>query len=238
MIEKQTCTAIVVAAGTGKRMGSTSKKQYMELMGKPVLYYSLRTLQRSGIIDDILLVVGKDDIDYVKKEIVDQYGFTKIFQVVSGGKERYDSVWHGLLALPKEQNGYVFIQDGARPFISEEILRRGYDAVSQYQACVAGMPSRDTVKLENEQGFSASTLNRDRVWLIQTPQVFEISLIKEAYRRFMEQDYREATDDAMVVEQTMRVPIKLFKGSYDNFKITTPEDLELARGFLNERAKS
>ena len=235
MKNKKHCTAIVLSAGQGKRMGASVQKQYIELEGKPVIYYTLKAFQDSAVIDDIVLVVGKDQDSYVKEEIVDFYGFTKVSTIVEGGKERYDSVWEGLKTIKKE--GYVFIHDGARLFVNEEILLRGYETVEKYRACVAGMPSKDTVKLVDENTFAKETPNRKYVWTIQTPQIFETSLIKEAYGKIMQGDCTGVTDDAMVVEQTMNVPVKLFEGSYENIKITTPEDLDIAKVFLKKIKK-
>lgn len=240
---KKRCTAIVLAAGQGKRMGTSVQKQYIELEGKPVIYYTLKTFQESEIIDDIILVVGKGQITYVQEEIVEKYRFAKVAAVVEGGKERYDSVWQGLKTLRAatggetgdSEEGYVFIHDGARLFVDEAILRRGYDTVMQYRACVAGMPSKDTIKLVDDDTFAVQTPQRRLVWAVQTPQVFEASLITEAYSKLMREEYINVTDDAMVVEQMMDVPVKLFEGSYENIKITTPEDLEIARVFLNKR---
>ena len=232
MKNKKHCTAIVLSAGQGKRMGTSVQKQYIELEGKPVIYYTLKAFQDSEIIDDIILVVGKDQISYVKEEIVDNYGFTKVRTIVEGGKERYDSVWSGLQTIKEE--GYTFIHDGARLFVNEAILRRGYETVEQHRACVAGMPSKDTVKLVDENTFASETPNRKYVWTVQTPQIFETALIKAAYEKIMQGDCNGITDDAMVVEQTMNVPVKLFEGSYENIKITTPEDLDIAKVFLKK----
>ena len=232
MKNKKHCTAIVLSAGQGKRMGTSVQKQYIELEGKPVIYYTLKAFQDSEIIDDIILVVGKDQISYVKEEIVDNYGFTKVRTIVEGGKERYDSVWSGLQTIKEE--GYTFIHDGARLFVNEAILRRGYETVEQHRACVAGMPSKDTVKLVDENTFASRTPNRKYVWTVQTPQIFETALIKAAYEKIMQGDCNGITDDAMVVEQTMNVPVKLFEGSYENIKITTPEDLDIAKVFLKK----
>ena len=196
----------------------------------------MKVFQDSEIIDDIVLVVGKEQISYVKEEIVDYYGFTKVRTIVEGGKERYDSVWAGLQTI-KEENGYAFIHDGARLFVNEDILRRGYEMVEQYKACVAGMPSKDTVKLVDNDTFASETPNRKYVWTVQTPQIFETALIKEAYGKIMQGDCNGVTDDAMVVEKTMNVPVKLFEGSYENIKITTPEDLDIANVFLNKIQK-
>ncbi len=229
---KKQCTAVVLAAGQGKRMGTSVQKQYMELEGKPLIYYALKTFQESEIIGTMVLVVGEGQVSYAKKEIVGKYGFSKVTAVVEGGKERYDSVWQGLKAVEQDQEiGYVFIHDGARPFVDEAILRRGYETVRRYRACVAGMPSKDTVKLVDEEAFAVNTPRRKYVWTIQTPQIFEKELIVEAYARLMEEEHGDVTDDAMAVERMMKVPVKMFEGSYQNMKITTPEDLAVAKVF-------
>ena len=228
---KKHCTAIVLSAGQGKRMGSKVQKQYMEMEGRPVLYYSLAVFENSPLIDDIVLVVGEGQEAFVCTEIIEKYRFSKVCAVVCGGKERYDSVWQGLKALP-EPDGYVFIHDGARPFINEEMLQRGCAAVKESGACVAGMPSKDTVKLAGENNYIKETPKRNHVWIIQTPQIFEVPLIREAYSKLMQEEHIEVTDDAMAVEQMLGVPVKLFEGSYQNIKITTPEDTNSARACL------
>ena len=237
MKNKKHCTAIILSAGQGKRMGASVQKQYIELEGKPVIYYTIKAFQDSEIIDDIVLVVGEGQISYVKEEIVDCYGFTKVVTIVEGGKERYDSVWSGLQTIENE-DGYVFIHDGARLFVNNDILHRGYETVEQFRACVAGMPSKDTMKIVDEDTFASETPNRKYVWSVQTPQIFATSLIKEAYGKIMQGDCTGVTDDAMVVEKTMSVPVKLFEGSYENIKITTPEDLDIAKVFLQKNKKN
>lgn len=225
-MQKTKCTAIVLAAGQGKRMGTKVQKQYLEISGKPVLFYSLDIFQRSDIIDDIILVVGENQEEYCKKEIVDKYHFTKVSQIVKGGSERYHSVWNGLQEVSGD--GYTFIHDGARPFVTEEILSRAYETVQREKACVVGMPVKDTIKIADEEGFAKETPNRSLVWMVQTPQVFETFLIKNAYSLLMEQEIIQVTDDAMVVETMLRKKVKLVEGSYENIKITTPEDLKIA----------
>ena len=238
--EKKHCTAIVLAAGQGKRMGTSVQKQYIQLDRHPLIYYTLQTFEDAQVIDDVILVVGPGQEDYAYQEIVRKYYFTKVKAIVPGGKERYDSVWNGLKVLKsgalgeEAKNGYTFIHDGARLFVDEDMLRRGYETVEKYRACVAGMPSKDTVKLVDEDGFAEETPDRKRVWTVQTPQIFETSLIVEAYSRLMREDSIEVTDDAMVVEKTMDVPVKLYEGSYRNIKVTTPEDLEIAKVFLKD----
>lgn len=235
---KEHCTGIILAAGQGRRMGAGVQKQYMELEGKPLLYYSLKMFERSAVISDIVLVVGKGQEEFVRAEIVERYHITKVCKIVSGGAERYDSVWQGLKAAnAMKTEGYVFIHDGARPFVDEEILERGYETVQRYQACVAGMPSKDTVKTVDESQFAKETPERKYVWLVQTPQVFEKPLIMQAYSRLMKEENINVTDDAMVVEQMMKIPVKLFEGSYENIKVTTPEDMEIATVLLGKRLK-
>lgn len=235
--EKCRCGAVVLAAGSGRRMHSDVKKQFLLIQDKPVIYYSLQVFQQS-FIDEIVLVVSEEDRDYCKKNIVDQFGFSKVKYIVAGGKERYHSVAAGLACLTEYD--YVFIHDGARPMITEEILERAYECVKENDACVVGMPVKDTIKIADQNGFIHQTPDRNLVWMIQTPQVFEASLIKGAYRQLLDQEKElqeqgiHITDDAMVVETLMKHPVKLVEGSYENIKITTPEDLPIAEIFISE----
>jgi len=223
-------TAIVLAAGQGKRKNSKVREQFLEIQGYPVLYYSLRCFQESPLIQDIILVTGEESISYCKEEIVQKYGFTKVSAVIPGGKERYDSVYAGLCECRDCE--YVLIHDGARPFVTEEILKRGLQKVKETGACVIGMPSKDTVKLSDEEGYVKETPNRKCVWTIQTPQIFSYSLIREAHDSIRQKDMSKITDDAMVVEQETGAKVALAEGSYQNIKITTPEDLDIAEAFL------
>ena len=229
-MEQGRCTAIVLAAGQGKRMHSKIQKQFLEIGGKSVLYYSLHCFQESPLIRDIILVTGEEMISYCEQEIVKKYGFSKVRKVTAGGKERYDSVYAGLLCC--QDTDYVYIHDGARPFITEEMVQRGYEAVKRNNACVMGMPSKDTVKLADSSGYVKETPDRKIVWNIQTPQIFSYDLIRGAYESIRKKDMTGVTDDAMVVEQETGTKILLVEGSYQNIKITTPEDLAIAEAFL------
>lgn len=229
-MEQGRCTAIVLAAGQGKRMHSKIQKQFLEIGGKPVLYYSLHCFQESPLIRDIILVTWEEMISYCEQEIVKKYGFSKVRKVTAGGKERYDSVYAGLLCC--QDTDYVYIHDGARPFITEEMVQRGYEAVKRNNACVMGMPSKDTVKLADSSGYIKETPDRKIVWNIQTPQIFSYDLIRGAYESIRKKDMTGVTDDAMVVEQETGTKILLVEGSYQNIKITTPEDLAIAEAFL------
>lgn len=231
-MKKAYCTAIVLAAGQGKRMGTKVHKQYLLLAGRPVLYYSLKAFQESSIIDEIILVTGKDEEKYCKEQIVDVYGFTKVTHIIEGGAERYNSVWNGLQVTKNE--GYVFIHDGARPFVDEEMIQRVYDEVQIEKACVVGMPMKATVKMIDEKGYVTHTPDRSKIWMVQTPQVFDMLLVKKAYAGLMKNDNLKVTDDAMVVEMFTDHPVKLVEGSYKNIKITTPEDLETGELFIKQ----
>lgn len=230
-------TAVVLSAGKGKRMNSDVHKQYLLVNDKPVIYYSLMAFENSDI-DDIVLVVGAGEQEYCRKEIIEKYGFKKVRAVVEGGKERYHSVAYGIRAIEWKCD-YVFIHDGARPFINNEILNRAHECVKVDKACVVGMPVKDTVKIANEEGFVASTPVRSLVWQIQTPQVFDYSLIKKSYEELLEKEKSllekkvMITDDAMVVEYFTKTSVKLVEGSYQNIKITTPEDLKIAAAFMS-----
>lgn len=243
-MKKPRCAAIVLAGGRGKRMGMTQSKMYLLIHDRPVLYYSLNVFEKSGLIDDVILVAGKGQISYCRREIVEKYGFQKVKAVVEGGAERYHSVWEGLRVLEKEygMDGYIFIHDGARPFINDKILDRAYQEVCRSRACVVGMPVKDTIKITDEKGCVRMTPNRSLVWQVQTPQVFASELIIPAYREVIKKEKElleqgiQITDDAMVVENVCGCPIHLVEGSYGNLKITTPEDLEIAAIFAEKQS--
>ena len=231
--------AIVLAAGSGSRMNSDVKKQYMEIGSKPLIYYSLKAFEES-IIDDIVLVVSRGDVSYVTKEIVEKYKFDKVTAVVEGGLARYHSVRLGLQAAAADCD-YAFIHDGARPFINRDIILRALQAVKEYKACVVGMPAKDTIKIADEKGFAASTPDRNLMWTIQTPQCFSYNMILDLYQRLDREEGDlmakgiNITDDAMVVEYYTDTKVKLVEGSYDNIKITTPEDIAVAEAILGRK---
>lgn len=234
-------TAIILAAGQGKRMGSEVAKQYLLLHGKPVLYYTLKNFEES-MVDEIILVTAKEQIAYCKEQIVSAYGFQKVVAVIAGGRERYHSVAAGLCAAQKSEKvcDYVLIHDGARPFATPEMIERGIEAVKRYDACALGMPVKDTIKIADEEGFAAHTPDRKTVWQIQTPQIFSFVLIKKAYEELLikeEQLHQKGinvTDDAMVVELFSGKRVKLVEGSYENIKLTTPDDLKTAGSLMQD----
>ena len=217
-------SAIILAAGKGQRMGTELPKQFLSMGDDMLLTKTIRVFEESRVIQDIVLVTSEDWIGFCKTEIVDKEGFRKVRKIVAGGKERYDSVYQGLLACPNAD--YVFIHDGARPFVTEEILVRTQEAVEKYEACAVGVPSKDTVKIVDEDGFVESTPPRENVWNIQTPQAFSYPLIRAAYEVVRDNNMTGITDDAMIVERSRLAKVKLVMGSYYNIKITTPEDMK------------
>ena len=228
-MEKQKYAAIVLAAGSGKRMNSKVHKQYLIIQDRPVLYYSLKAFEDSAV-DEIVLVVGKGEEKFCRKEIVDKYGISMVKAIVEGGKERYHSVFEGLKQTSDAD--YVLIHDGARPFVNQDIIRRCMQEVQKYQACVVGMPVKDTIKIADEGGYAKQTPDRKNVWMIQTPQTFSYALIYEAYEEMLKTEDTAITDDAMVLERIKGKKSKLIEGSYRNIKITTPEDLLIANVYL------
>ncbi len=234
-----TYAAIVLSAGSGKRMKSDIPKQYMDLNGKPVIYYSLKAFQESKV-SEIILVCGKDDVEYCTEEIIKKYHFTKVSAVVPGGKERYHSVFEGLKAI--QGADYVLIHDGARPMIDDEIIERTMEGARQQKACVAAMPVKDTIKVADPNGYVDHTPDRSTLWMIQTPQAFSYPLIFDAYDKVLKAEKNAEqipaiTDDAMVAEYATGCRVKLVQGSYENIKITTPEDIHIAELFLRKNEK-
>lgn len=227
---KDKVTAIILAGGSGTRMGGECKKQYMLLNGYPILYYSLKAFQESPV-DEILLVTNEES--YCREELIEKYHMDKVTKIVPGGEERYESVYNGLLET--EDSSYVLIHDGARPFVTREIILRCIEEVKVHKACVVGMPVKDTVKIVDDKGFASYTPERNYVYLVQTPQAFSYPLILKAYRKVIEEQVPGITDDGMVVEYLQEKKVKLIEGSYQNIKITTPEDYLTAKAFLENK---
>jgi 2-C-methyl-D-erythritol 4-phosphate cytidylyltransferase len=224
-------TAIVLAAGSGSRMNQKKEKQFLLLDGKPVLYYSLRTFEAS-IVDEIILVTKEKDIDYCRQEIVEKYGFTKVRRIVSGGKERYDSVQRGLKAADK-RNNIIMIHDAARPFVTNRMILDSISAARRYKACTVAVPVKDTIKVVDEYEFGVETPDRSTLYIIQTPQTFDRGLLREAYDRLRISGDKDITDDTMIVERYLDQRVKMVEGSYKNIKITTPEDMPVAEALLS-----
>lgn len=215
-------SVIVLAGGRGKRMGAAQSKQYIELNGKPILYYTLKKFIDNKLIDKVILVIPKDEVEYCKKEVLEKYDL-KINELAYGGKERQDSVFSGLEKA--EGSDIVLIHDGARPFISEKIISEGIKYAEIYKAAAPGVMPKDTIKVKDESSFSIDTPERSSLVAVQTPQVFDYNMIYECHKKVKEQNI-QVTDDTMVAE-LFGNKVYLYEGEYTNIKITTPEDLIL-----------
>lgn len=229
MVRNKKITAVVLAGGRGKRMESKISKQFLELGGNPVLYYALNTFEKS-IVDEIILVAAEGEEEDCKKKIVEQYHLKKVTNIVTGGKERYHSVYNGLCAAG--QPDIVMIHDGARPFITEDIIEKAAQKTLEYQACVVGVKVKDTIKI-SRQDVIVDTPDRKRLWQVQTPQCFEYKEIREAYEKALQENTDNITDDAMIWEKYSKIPVRLVEGSYFNIKITTKEDMVFGEAILN-----
>jgi len=221
--------AVIVSAGKGLRFMEGKKKQFHSLGEKPILVHTLEKFEACPLIRSILLVVGQEDMDYCLKEIVERYKFQKVSQIVPGGKRRQESVKNGVDALPKDTD-MVAIHDGVRPFVTQAMIEDSLHAAVRVGAVVLAMPVKDTIKVSNPDGTVLKTLDRETLWQIQTPQTFQVNVIKEAYYRAAE-DAFVGTDDASLVER-LGIKVHILPGSYMNIKITTPEDLFLANLYL------
>ncbi len=216
--------AVIVSAGKGERFGG-KKKQFLLLDKKPILAHSLDKFESSPLICSIILVVSQDDLDYCLKEIVEKFQYRKISHVVPGGKRRQDSVKNGIDNLPRDTEILV-IHDGVRPFVTRVMIEDSIQSAIRYGAVVTAIPVKDTIKMANPDGTVLKTFNRETLWQAQTPQSFRIEIIREAYQRAIEEGFT-GTDDASLVER-LGINVHIILGSYNNIKITTPEDLALA----------
>ncbi|MFO7665722.1 MAG: 2-C-methyl-D-erythritol 4-phosphate cytidylyltransferase [Desulfobacterales bacterium] len=221
--------AVIVAAGKGIRMNSATRKQYLELEGTPLLSITLRAFDKCSLIDEIILVVPPGDIVFCLEKVISPAGIQKKVIPVAGGLKRQDSVYNGLLAV-HEKKSTVVIHDGVRPFVTPSSIEECIREAVKHGASIVGMPASDTLKLADGSGYIKKTLERDFVWLAQTPQAFEYGLIKKAHDSARKEGF-EGTDDASLVER-LGEKVRIIKGSANNIKITTPEDLEAAKYML------
>ena len=218
-------SAIILAGGKGKRMRSAISKQFIDIKGKPIIYYTLKKFSENKKIDNIIVVLPEDEVKYFKENILKKYEL-RINKIVIGGKERQDSVYNALKSLKNSSTDIVLIHDGARPFISERIINEGIKFAEIYGAAAPGVMPKDTIKVKNEKNFSVDTPNRANLVSIQTPQVFKFDEILECHEK-IRYNGEKVTDDTMVVEK-YGYSVYLYDGEYTNIKVTTPEDLILA----------
>ncbi|NFH69492.1 2-C-methyl-D-erythritol 4-phosphate cytidylyltransferase [Clostridium botulinum] len=221
-------SAIVVAGGKGKRMGTVQSKQYLNLNGKPILYYTIKSFLDCNLVDNIILVVPSHEIDYCEMEILEKNSL-KVNKIVAGGDERYDSVYNGLIEA--KGSDIVLIHDGVRPFVSKETIENAIKYAEEYGAAAPGVMPKDTIKIIDNNRFSIETPNRSHLISVQTPQAFKFDLIYDCHKKIKNENVN-ITDDTMVAEYFGN-KVYIYQGEYTNIKITTPEDLIIGEYLVN-----
>ncbi len=222
--------AIILAGGAGKRMGAPTNKQFLLLDDKPILVNTLEIFEECRAIHDIYLVVNQKDLPILQEDILEHYKFTKISKIVIGGRLRQDSVRNGLEAIDCKCD-VVVIHDGARPFVTPSFIEKTVSLMEIYDAIIPAIPVKETIKVVSKEGFVQKTLERNSLWSVQTPQTFKYDLIIKAYRDGMEKKLF-GYDDSTFIEYLGK-KVKVIEGSPFNIKITTPEDLIIAKGLLS-----
>lgn len=223
--------AIVLAGGAGKRMGAATNKQFLLLDNRPILAHSLQIFEDCRPVDGIYLVVNQRDLPLIQEEVLEVYKFNKILKLVIGGRLRQDSVRNGLEAID-EPCDIVVVHDAARPFVSPAFVEKSISLMEMFDAIIPALPVKDTIKAISKEGFVSKTLERDSLWQVQTPQTFKYNLILKAYREGTAKKLL-GYDDATFVEHLGK-RVKVIEGSPYNIKITTPEDLIIAKGILSQ----
>jgi 2-C-methyl-D-erythritol 4-phosphate cytidylyltransferase len=228
-----TAVAVIVAGGQGTRIEGKLPKQFLNLGDRPILAHCVQRFESCEMVDQIILVVPQDYLGYCSEAIVDEYDFRKVKKIVCGGKERQDSVYLGLKACPKSTS-VVAIHDGVRPFVSPQKISESIGLCEEKRAVILAVPAKDTVKRVDGDSV-VTTLDRKKLWLVQTPQVFEYSLILDAYERAIEDEF-VGTDDAVLVER-LGHRVTVVEGEYRNIKITTAEDMGTAEKIIQKKQK-
>ena len=222
-------SVIVAAAGMSNRMGAKINKQFIDIDNKPILAHTLNKFEESTYIDEIILISKEEEVEYCRKEIVKKYAFKKVTKIIRGGKERQDSIYNGILALDERCN-IVLTHDGARPFVRGQNIIDGIEGVIKHDACVIGVPVKDTIKVIDDQSDVHHTPKRSMLWAAQTPQCFWRTILQKGYEYAIDEGI-VGTDDSSLVEK-VGYKVKMIMGNYDNIKITTPEDLIIAESLL------
>jgi len=224
-------TALIVAAGKGRRMGSAVGKQFLPLGGRAILAHTLIAFDQTVIVDQIMVVLPAGGVGYCQDNIIDHLSLKKKIELVAGGAHRQDSVYKGLCKIGAEgEDGIVLIHDGVRPFIQPERIAETIVTARDVGACILAVPVADTLKKADQNDQIRSTLDRKSIWMAQTPQTFRFPVIWQAHKAARKDGYL-GTDDAQLVER-LKKPVAILSGSRYNIKITTPEDLEMAEMIL------
>ncbi|MBI5043111.1 MAG: 2-C-methyl-D-erythritol 4-phosphate cytidylyltransferase [Nitrospirae bacterium] len=226
--------ALIPAAGMGKRMAKDRQKQFLMFGDMPVLAHTLKVFEGVDEVNEIIIIVPRGEEEFCLAKIVEKYKIHKVTKVIAGGKERQDSVYNGLKLVP-DDTAFVIVHDGVRPFVSRDVIKQSIEFAKRFDGVAAGVPAKDTIKRVSNDMFVEATMKRQHLWLIQTPQTFKYKIINEAYNKAYINDYY-GTDDASLVER-LGYKIKVIMDSYNNIKITTPEDMLFAEMIYKNRGK-
>ena len=224
-------SVVIVSAGRGSRMKADINKQFLKLNQKEVIAHTIDKFYNNENIDEIVVVVREDEAEFFKINIIEKYGYKNI-KIAFGGSERQDSVYNGL-KMVDENCKIVLIHDGARPFVNNETIDSAIESAKENKCVIVGVPVKDTIKVIDENNNVCDTPDRSTLWSIQTPQVFDYSLIMKAHEKAREDNYY-GTDDSMLMEYFGQ-KVKVVEGSYNNIKITTPEDLKIGEEILRDK---
>ena len=224
-------SVVIVSAGRGSRMKADINKQFLKLQNKEVIAHTIEKLYKKENIGEIIVVVREDEAEFFKINIIEKYGYKNI-KIAFGGSERQDSVYNGL-KMVDENCKIVLIHDGARPFVNNETIDSAIESAKENKCVIVGVPVKDTIKVIDENNNVCDTPDRSTLWSIQTPQVFDFSLIMKAHEKAREDNYY-GTDDSMLMEYFGQ-KVKVVEGSYNNIKITTPEDLKIGEEILRDK---
>lgn len=222
-------TAIVVAGGVGNRMNSDIPKQFIDVMGKPIIAYTINSLSKCSLIDEIIVVTLQEYLVYMK-DVVDAFGFKKVAKIVCGGSSRQESVYNGLKEV-SDDTDIVAIHDGARPMIDDGVISECIIAAKEFGCAAVGVKMKDTIKSVDSNGFIEFTADREKLWQVQTPQIFKKEIICSLHEKYIENPI--STDDCFLAEQD-GYKVKMVEGKYENIKITTPQDIHIMKGLLGE----
>lgn len=224
-------SVVIVSAGRGSRMKADINKQFLKLQNKEVIAHTIDKFYNNENIGEIIVVVREDEAEFFKINIIEKYGYKNI-KIAFGGSERQDSVYNGL-KMVDENCKIVLIHDGARPFVNNETIDSAIESAKENKCVIVGVPVKDTIKVIDENNNVCDTPDRSTLWSIQTPQVFDYSLIMKAHEKAREDNYY-GTDDSMLMEYFGQ-KVKVVEGSYNNIKITTPEDLKISEEILRDK---
>ena len=225
--KKEKVSALIVAGGVGSRMDMDIPKQFIEVLGRPIISYTIEAFERNDNVGEIVIVTLEDYIVFCK-DVVDNFGFSKVKSIICGGSTRQESVYNGLMEIAGD---YVLIHDGARPLVSQKIINDCIDTLMSGYACAAGVKVKDTLKIADDNNIIKFTPDREHIYAIQTPQCFKTEEIINAHKSATEASY-VGTDDAVIYERTGGI-VKITEGDYSNIKITTPIDIAVMEAHLH-----